>query len=98
MMDDYLTQSITWKRRTGQNSYNEPTFTTSSIKVRWVDKRRFVRKFTGEEVISESTIYTQALVEPGDVLVDPDGREWTVLTKSKSPELDGSELFRKVMV
>lgn len=99
MIEDYANQTITWKRRTGQNAYNEPTFAPdASIKVRWEDKRRLVRSFTGEEVISEATIYTESLVEPNDVLIDPDGREWTVITKGKSPDLDGGDLFRKVMV
>lgn len=97
MMGAYLAQTATWRRRTGQDGYGVPTFAAdATITCRWEWKRRMVRSLTGDEIVSEARVFTRDAVNAGDVLVDPAGREWTVIGASPQYALNGSELFREV--
>lgn len=98
MMDAYLNQTATWKRVIGQNGYAEPLFAPDqTIKVRWEGKRRLVRDKQGKEVISESEVICIEDVQSDDVLVFG-GREWTVISVSEVPGLDGGTSHREVAV
>lgn len=97
MIGQYLAQTATWRRRTGQDGYGVPTFAAdASIACRWEWKRRLVRSLTGDEIVSEARVFTRDAVNAGDVLVDPAGRAWAVISASPQYGLDGSELFREV--
>lgn len=61
-----LNQSVTWSMKTGQDKYNEPTYTDSTIAARVEQKNRMARDETGEEVISNTTIFTQAQITAQD--------------------------------
>ena len=56
----YLNQDVTWNAKTGQTGYAKPIYESSSIKARKEKKRRMVRNAEGEEVISETTVFTQS--------------------------------------
>lgn len=99
MIGVYLAQTATWRRRTGQDEYGQPSFATdATIACRWEWKRRVVRSLAGDEVVSEARVFTRDTVLAGDVLVDPAGRAWTVITTSPQYALDGSELFREIAI
>lgn len=95
MISDYLNQSATLKKVTGYNEFAEPITTSQTIKVRWESKRRLVRDKQGQEVISEARFFCLEDVQPGDV-IEYGGKEWTVITVSEVPDLDGNIVYREV--
>jgi len=97
MIDNYLNQTTTLKTTTGINEYGESITTSSTINIRWEGKRKIVRNSQGKEVISEATIYTQAVVLPNDI-VTWYSRDWTVLAVSDITDLEGDIQFREVNV
>lgn len=98
MIEGTLNQCAIWKHVTGQNKYAEPQFAEPvTIKVRWEGKRRLVRNTQGKEVISESRALCLEAIEPEDTLAFR-GREWTVITVTEFPGLDGQIRYREVAV
>ena len=97
MIQDYISQTATWKRVIGQNMYGEPDFDTKEIKVRWEGKRRLVRDNEGREVVPEARVFCTEAVKPGDEL-EFDGRRWPVIAVSTVPGLDGKESHRECAV
>lgn len=97
MLSSYVNQSITLKTRTGQNQYNEPTYTSSTIKGRFIYKRELFRLENGEEVLSNAILYTMATVSEGDVVV-ADSKDWLVRTVYPHVVLGGSTGFYKVVL
>jgi hypothetical protein len=95
MIELYLCHRAIWRRTTGTNEYGEPVVEEKEIQVRWISKRRLVRDRQGQEVVSESLVYTTEPVQPGDTLVYA-GREWPVISVLDATMLDGSILFREV--
>jgi hypothetical protein len=95
MIDAYLNQTAVWKHVTGNNSYGEPEYSESNIKVRWEGKRQLVRDSQGDEVVSEARLFCKEAVMPGDVM-EYGGREWPVITVSVAVDLNGNALFREV--
>ena len=98
IIDTYTAQTVTWKRQTGTNQFNEPEFTESTIRVRWQPQITRVRDSDGEEVTASARVFTAEAVEIGDTLVGPDGRNWPVITVSRPTTLGGQESHREVMV
>jgi hypothetical protein len=97
MIEDYLNQVMTHRRRTAISFNGDKTFeATPNVPCRWEQSRRLVRNDQGEEVLSEATVLTQATVQAGDELIDPAGRTWPVLTVSTMPDLDGNTMFLEV--
>lgn len=96
MLSDYANQSITWKRRTGQDDRGTPRYEEPAvIRGRFQHKRRMIRNANGEEVVSEAFVMTEAHVRTGDIL-GWDGRDWPVVSVSTVPGLMGEELHREV--
>lgn len=95
MIERYLNQTAIWKQTTGLNEYGEPITTSRTIKVRWEGKRRLVRDKQGREVVSEARVFCLEPVQPGDIL-EYGGREWTVITVSEVPDLDGNVVYQEV--
>lgn len=58
----YLNQDVTWEAKSGQDFYNEIAYTSSTITARKEQKRRMVRDAQGEEVVSQTTVYTQSAI------------------------------------
>ena len=54
----YLNQSVTWKKKIGQDQYGKPIFEESTILVRIVAKNRLTLDQYGKEVISDHTVTT----------------------------------------
>jgi len=65
-MSIYLNQTVTWSAKSGQDKYNKITYSDSSISARKEGRRRMVRNLQGEEVVSETTIYTQSAIGAED--------------------------------
>jgi hypothetical protein len=95
MIGDYLNQTATWHRITGQDGYGEPTYESKTIPVRWEGVRRQVRDKEGREVVSEARVFCTAPVQPGDLL-EYAGRKWPVITVASVPGLDGATNHREV--
>jgi len=77
MLDVYLNQTVTRKTRASVNAYNEPTYTSSSIKARFIYKRSLTRLATGEEITSNAIIYTLTAIEEGDTIT-ADSKDWVI--------------------
>jgi len=98
MIKGYLNQTAKWNRKTGTNSYGEPTFATpADIKVRWEGKRRLVRDNEGREVVSEARVFCTEAMKPGDEL-EYGELKWPVIAISTIPNIDGKESHREVAV
>jgi hypothetical protein len=95
MIGDYLNQTATWHRVTGQDGYGEPTYESKTIPVRWEGKRRLVRDKEGREVVSEARVFCTAPVQEGDLL-EYAGRKWPVITVASVPGLDGATNHHEV--
>jgi hypothetical protein len=89
MISTYLNQTITLKVKGAVNTYNEPTYTSSSIKARFEYKRKLVRNSKGESVISEATCFTQISIKVGDIITY-DSIDWVVIGVNSIVGLDGS--------
>jgi hypothetical protein len=98
LLDVYTNRTVTWKRQTGVNQYNESTFATEPIEVKWSPKITLVRRSDGQEAVASVQVLTTATVDIGDVLVGPDGRDWPVITVSVVETLAGRESHREVYV
>lgn len=94
LLDAYtgLMESVSWKHRTGVNSYNEPTYSDSTIDVIWFDDVRMVQTAQGEEIQQLAFIQTTAAIEQGDAIVRS-GITWPIVGVQKVPTFDG-EQFR----
>ena len=97
MLTAYNNQSITLKTRSSVNSYNEATFSSSTIKGRFEYNSKYVRNATGEEIHSNATLYTESAVANGDVITY-DGRDWPVITIIRNFNFDGSIEFYEVIL
>jgi len=97
MLSNYVNQNVTLKTRTGQNEYNEPTYSSSTIKGRFIYKRELFRLENGEEVLSNAILYTMATVSEGDVIVS-DSKDWIVRSVYPAVKLNGIQGFTKVML
>lgn len=89
MIDLYLNQTVTLKTKGAVNEYNEPTYTTSNIKVRFEYKRRMVRNNLGQEVVSEARCFTTTEVNEDDIITF-DGKDWNVLAVEDCVGLEGT--------
>lgn len=91
-----LNQTATWKQKTGQDAYSQPTFAADrTINVRWENKRRLVRNSKGQEVVSEARVFCIEAINPDDVFTFG-GRDWPVIAVLEDPDLAGTVLYREV--
>lgn len=91
LISNYLNQSVSWKHIASLNKYNEPTYTTTTIKGRYEDGLKQTRTATGEEVISSARFYTTSLITNGDLIDDK-----VVIAVNKMMKLSGTEMYREV--
>lgn len=97
MIEEYLNQTVTLKTKGVVNSYNEPTYSSVSIKARFEYKRRMTRNALGETIVSLATCYTNIQVKPDDLIVF-DGVDWVVLTVANVVDLFGNSSHYEVML
>lgn len=97
MIEEYMNQTITWKKKASANDYNESTYTSKTIKVRYEYKRTMVRNFEGEEVVSNATVYTTSAIKPDDN-VTFDSVDWQVLAVENCVGLEGGVNHYEVYV
>ena len=88
MLNDYANQSITRQTMSSINAYNEPTYSSTTIKGRKEPTNKLVRNAQGEEITSNSFVITESLVLVNDLL---DGSQ--VLTVDILPDIDGTTQF-----
>jgi hypothetical protein len=95
MLDFYANQDITLKAKGTVDAFNQATYTTSTIKGRLQYKRTIVRNAQGQEVVSESQIFTKSAVVPDD-LITVDAVDFPVITVEKPVGLDGTVMWYEV--
>ncbi|MGB9613898.1 MAG: hypothetical protein ACPL3B_00120 [Fervidobacterium sp.] len=93
MIQDFLNQTAILKTATGFNEYGEPITDNKIIHIRWEGHRKLVRDNKGNEVVSEARFFTLEPIKPVDI-VEYGGEEWTVITVSGIPDLDGELVYR----
>lgn len=94
MISEYLNQTVTHKTVSSTNSYNEKTYSTSSINARFVYKREILRKSENEEVVTNAIIYTETELNESDVITH-DSKDWVVRFVYPWIFLDGSVMGYK---
>lgn len=88
-ISDYLTDTVTWRKRGPSDFYGDATYTDTLIKARWEGRRELVRDSSGSQVVSEARVFCTAPVAPNDVLVASDDREWSVIGVAPQKGLGG---------
>ncbi len=68
MMMDYCNQSAVWKHIVGHDKFSQPTYLETDIKVRKENKTRLVRNKNGIQVVSNTTVFTDADVKIDDLI------------------------------
>ena len=89
MIELYVNQDITLKKQTSVNEYNEPIFTTSTIKSRFEYDRTLVRNDKGEEIVSEASLFTTTLLTTEDI-ISYNGKDFPVISVAYIVGLDGN--------
>lgn len=98
MLSNYVNQSVTRKARSATpNEYNEYTYTTSTIKGRFIYKRELFRLETGEEILSDAIFYTMSTIKEGDKIT-ADSKDWVVRRVYPAVKLNGITGFTKVVL
>lgn len=84
-------ESVTLKRAGAVDEYGETLSSASEIVwARWSDRVTLVRDAMGREVVSGATVSTIEALAAGDVLVDPVGRDRTVLVVRRAQTVRGA--------
>ena len=94
MLKEYLNQTITKKTVASINSYNEKTYSSGTIKGRFIYKREKIRTAENEDVISDAIIYTSTSISEGDIIVY-DSKDWVIRFVYPHIFLDGSTMGYK---
>ena len=94
MLKEYLNQSITRKTIASTNAYNEKTYTSSTIKGRFIYKREKLRTAENEEVTSDAIVYTTTAIVEGDVITH-NSKDWVIRFVYPHVMLDGSTMGYK---
>jgi len=88
MIKAYLNQNLSWKHAGTLNEYNEPTYTTTTIKGRKETGHKLVRNKQGQEVVSSAWVVTQSAIAPNDKI---DGS--LVISVEEAVQMDGTTKF-----
>ena len=91
MIDAYMNQSLAWKSVTSINEYNEPVYTTTTIKGRKETGHKLIRNNQGQEVISSARVFTKSVISNNDLI---DGQQ--VISVESAVGLDGTVKFYTV--
>jgi hypothetical protein len=66
MIQDYLNQDITLKTKTGVNEYNEPTFSTSTVRARLEPDAKKIMLLNGEVITTKGRVFLWNIPNLGD--------------------------------
>lgn len=95
ILDLYANQNITLKTKGAVDAFNQPTYTTSTIKGRMQHKHTMARNTQGQEVLSEAQVFTKSVVIEGDLIMD--GLTYfPVITVENTVGLDGAVMWYEV--
>jgi outer membrane lipoprotein-sorting protein len=92
MIEMYRNQEVTWKSLTSTSEDGSPTYSSSTIKVRFQYKRKMILDREGKQIISSSQVFTESAIKPGDTITF-DGKAWPVLDVKNNYDLDGDLAF-----
>lgn len=78
IINPYLNQLIIWKKVSGYNDYNEPTFDTFNIYGRWEKGHKLITDKYGQELVSTALVLTTEDIGENDKIGLPasDTAEW----------------------
>ena len=86
MIKDYCNQKAIWLHKTESNEFNEDSYAEPvTIDVRKVEKITLVRNKNGEQVVSNTIVYTPEAVQVDDLIDD-----LVVIAILSMPDLDGN--------
>jgi hypothetical protein len=85
MLTDYANQALTLQSVSSVNEYNEPTYTTATIRGRKEDGFKLIRNAQGQEVVSSAFVMTETAVDVNDKI---DGK--FVIVVNTIPDLGGA--------
>jgi len=91
LLDRYANQSLTWKHVTAINEYNEPTYSSTTIKGRKETGFKMIRNSQGQESVSSAQVFTESAIEVNDLIDDK-----LVMAVDTQIKLDGAVGFREV--
>ena len=91
MVDNYFNQTLTWETVASTNKYNEPAYTSTSIKGRKETGNKLVRNAQGQEVVSSAMVFTKSAIQNNDLI---DGKK--VISVEDMNMLDGDVMFYEV--
>lgn len=98
MLANYANQTMSVKRVTGRSLSGDATFETfENVACRFESDRRLTRNQTGQEVVSEATVFTEFDVHADDRIVF-DGREYPIVNVLKAPDLSGATRLLEVIL
>lgn len=70
MLKEYMSQSLTWKHIASINEYNEPIYTTTTIKGRKETGHKLVKNAAGEDTVSSARVFTGSAIIIDDLIDD----------------------------
>ncbi len=91
MLDVYANQNLTWKAVTSINKYNEPTYSSVTIKGRKETGNKLILNAEGQEVISSARVFTESAVANNDLIDNS-----KVIQVTANINLDGTVAFYEV--
>lgn len=95
LLADYCRQAVTIKTKGTVDAFNTAAFASAWVNVRLQYKRKLVRNRAGEEVQSNSQIFTTATVSPDDVVIIS-GVDYPVIAVEVAADISGAEQWREV--
>lgn len=99
MITGYLNQSLQIKRKISIDAYGKAAYSASeTLKARVEEKRSLVRDKTGNQVVSQATIFVSGSVGLEDRVIFSDGREFPVIVVLSMPSFTGDVEYWQVYV
>lgn len=94
IVNDYLNQTVSWKRRTGVDDWNSPTFAAAvTLPARVEERRRRVTTSAGSEIVVATIVTVAREIFVGDQInvtdTDPDNYYEVQTRETEGPDLDG---------
>ena len=83
MIQDYLNQNITLKTKTGVNEYNEPSFSTSTVRARVEPDVSRIRLENGDVITTKGRVFLWNIPNIGDRV------SWGTFTDLEIFEING---------
>ena len=97
MLADYCNTSVTLKRPSSTNQYNEQSYSTQTILARVQYGNTVTINGSGVSTLSKATIFTVSEILPNDVIV-LDSADWKVISISRMNDVDGDLIGYEVKI